>query len=598
MSMKKSFIWTLAAALTCGMAFTSCAKQDYPTPWNDPDSGWDNYSTNSSTVIDFEDEDDLSKFTVADASKMTTSIVEDETTGSKVAQFVRSGSSGLGLATLNFSEQTEDATTVKVAFDFNIKNYIQGASGIAIGDAAVNTKDLGGFSDGQWGFGANGVIMYFGGGRSRIVPGSTTNYDYFQINGVCVAAPEDDAVKAVAEPTWNRFTTEIWDNWLHFEADVDVANQTVSYTINKGDEVLYAGNDIPFVSDQALTCTQLSFHSGNAATVLFDNINITTTSGDASIQYADYTISYVDTEGNAIPEDLKTTITRRGRIGSAVTLLDADKANFSNADGSVKYIYQSDNTEGATITKEGTQIKIVYKSEEAPKYQYIFNCMIEGATGADAILAQIRGEEFEGKATTVYLPIGYYKDGKCYMTTPAQYNGRTVSVNGTEAKTQGYILTTINYALDESIVYFGECEDLQQEGEFAEGYHFGYFDRVSQGKTIIPKTNAALTTPVITAGTYDVNIFCRSDKGEVHVDMLYVKLADGTLQKVEALPDFVEYTKMKFHESMATLWNAGMGWLTFKSVTIPEGASLVIKNETTESALAFDCIKVTKIAAE
>jgi len=58
--------------------------------------------------------------------------------------------------------------------------------------------------------------------------------------------------------------------------------------------------------------------------------------------------------------------------------------------------------------------------------------------------------------------------------------------------------------------------------------------------------------------------------------------------------DSTDFTDFRF----ATLWNSGMGWLTFKSVTIPEGASLVIKNETAESKLAFDCIKVTKIAAE
>ena len=588
--MKKSFIWTLAAALTCSMAFTSCAKQDYPTPWNDPDSGWDNYSTNSSTVIDFENEDDLSKFTVADASKLAASVVEDEAAGSKVAQFVRSGSSGFGFAALKMPE-LEDATKAKVAFDFMIPNEILGQSAISLGDANVHNATNGGFntSSGQYGFGTNGAIFYLGAYRGRPY-GSDENY--FQINGVAAATSKEEHLAA-----------DVWGNWFHADVEIDITNKTVNYAISKGNEIWWEGEDVAFVSENAQSFTQLSLYVGNAGNekpgiYKIDNVKITKTSGDPNVEYADYTISYVDTEGNAIPEDLKTTITRRGKVGDAITLLDADKANFTNADGSIKYTYQSDNSEGATITAEGTQIKIVYKSEVVPKYQYIFNCMIEGATGADAILAQIRGEEFEGKTTTVYLPIGYYKNGKCYTTAPAQYNGKTAAVNGTEAMTQGYILTTINYSLDENIVYFADCEDLAQEGSFENGYNYGKFDRVSQGKTIIPLANASLTTPVITAGTYDVNIFCRSDKGEVHVDMLYVKLADGTLQKVEALPDFVEYSKKKFHESMATLWNAGMGWLTFKSVTIPEGASLVIKNETAESKLAFDCIKVTKIAAE
>ena len=597
MSMKKSFIWTLAAALTCGMAFTSCAKQDYPTPWNDPDSGWGNYSTNSSTETNFENEDDLTKFEVADASKLAASVVEDEAAGSKVAQFVRSGSSGFGFAALKMPE-LEDATKAKVAFDFMIPAEILGQSAISLGDANVHNATNGGFntSSGQYGFGTNGAIFYLGAYRGRPY-GSDENY--FQINGVAAAASKEEHLAA-----------DVWGNWFHADVEIDITNKTVNYAISKGNEIWWEGEDVAFVSENAQSFTQLSLYVGNDAgrndagdgipgIYKIDNVKITKISGDPNVEYADYTISYVDTEGNAIPEDLKTTITRRGKIGDAITLLDADKADFSNADGSVKYIYQSDNSEGATITAEGTQIKIVYKSEELPKYQYIFNCMIEGATGTDAILAQFRGEEFVGTKTTVYLPIAYYKDGKYYTTTPNTYNGKAESVDGTEPKVQEiYVLKTINYSLDENIVYFADCEDLAQEGSFENGYNYGKFDRVSQGKTIIPLANASLTTPVITAGTYDVNIFCRSDKGEVHVDMLYVKLADGTLQKVEALPDFVEYTKMKFHESMATLWNAGMGWLTFKSVTIPEGASLVIKNETAESKLAFDCIKVTKIAAE
>ena len=584
--MKKSFIWTLVAALTCGMAFTSCAKQDYPTPWNDPDSGWGNYSTNSSTETNFENEDDLTKFEVADASKLAASVVEDEAAGSKVAQFVRSGSSGFGFAALKMPE-LEDATKAKVAFDFMIPNEILGQSAISLGDANVHNATNGGFntSSGQYGFGTNGAIFYMGAFRGKAYGGGNENY--FQINGVPAAASKEEHLAA-----------DVWGNWFHADVEIDITNKTVNYAISKGNEIWWEGEDVAFVSENVQSFTQLSIYVGYSGTYKIDNVKITKTSGDPNVEYADYTISYVDTEGNAIPEDLKTTITRRGKIGDAITLLDADKADFSTADGSVKYIYQSDNSEGATITAEGTQIKIVYKSEELPKYQYIFNCMIEGATGTDAILAQFRGEEFVGTKTTVYLPIGYYRNGKCYTTAPAQHNGKTAAVNGTEAMTQGYILTTINYSLDENIVYFADCEDLAQEGSFENGYNYGKFDRVSQGKTIIPLANASLTTPVITAGTYDVNIFCRSDKGEVHVDMLYVKLADGTLQKVEALPDFVEYPKKKFHESMATLWNAGMGWLTFKSVTIPEGASLVIKNETAESKLAFDCIKVTKIAAE
>lgn len=574
--MKKSFIWTLAAALTCGMAFTSCAKQDYPTPWNDPDSGWGNYSTNSSTETNFENEDDLTKFEVADASKLAASVVEDEAAGSKVAQFVRSGSSGFGFAALKMPE-LEDATKAKVAFDFMIPAEILGQSAISLGDANVHNATNGGFNttSGQYGFGTNGAIFYMGAFRGKAYGGGNENY--FQINGVPAAASKEEHLAA-----------DVWGNWFHADVEIDITNKTVNYAISKGNETWWEGEDVAFVSENAQSFTQLSIYVGYTGTYKIDNVKITKTSGDPNVEYADYTISYVDTEGNAIPEDLKTTITRRGKVGDAITLLDADKANFTNADGSIKYTYQSDNSEGATITAEGTQIKIVYKSELAPKYQYIFNCMIEGATGADAILAQIRGEEFEGKTTTVYLPIGYYRNGKCYTTAPAQYNGKTAAVNGTEAKTQGYILTTINYSLDENMVYFADCEDMEIVGETVNGFSWGTFNRVSQGKHIRLNVGTSMTTKdaIATAGTYDIALYGRSDSGTSSPVTIYIVASDGTETKVEAAA------------SPETYASAGMGWFTFAGVTIPAGAKLKFVNETSGNGFGYDCLKVTKPAAE
>ena len=577
MSMKKSFIWTLAAALTCGMAFTSCAKQDYPTPWNDPDSGWGNYSTNSSTETNFENEDDLTKFEVADASKLAASVVEDEAAGSKVAQFVRSGSSGFGFAALKMPE-LEDATKAKVAFDFMIPAEILGQSAISLGDANVHNATNGGFntSSGQYGFGTNGAIFYMGAFRGKAY--GKSNENYFQINGVPAAASQEEHLAA-----------DVWGNWFHADFEIDITNKTVNYAISKGNEIWWEGEDVAFVSENVQSFTQLSLYVGYSGTYKIDNVKITKTSGDPNVEYADYTISYVDTEGNAIPEDLKTTITRRGKVGDAITLLDADKANFTNADGSIKYTYQSDNSEGATITAEGTQIKIVYKSEVVPKYQYIFNCMIEGATGIDAILAQIRGEEFEGKTTTVYLPIGYYRNGKCYTTAPAQYNGKTAAVNGTEAKTQGYILTTINYSLDENMVYFADCEDMEIVGGTANGFSWGTFNRVSQGKHIRLNAGTSMTTKdaISTAGTYDIALYVRNDSKTTSTSVTpYIVASDGTETKVEAAA------------SPETYASAVMGWFTFSGVQIPAGAKLKFVNETTLDGIGYDCLKVTKPAAE
>ena len=580
MSMKKSFIWTLAAALTCGMAFTSCAKQDYPTPWNDPDSGWDNYSTNSSTVIDFEDEASGDIFV---PNKLKYEIVKDETTenGTNVAKFTYDGK-GFCFATYSIKD-LEDATKVKASYDFCFPASISGEAAIALGDETVENLENGGFnlSNVQYGFGSNGAIFYLGASRGKI---NGANQNYFWVNGTPVAT-------TISEE--GRKADDLWGKWFHVDMVVNVTTKTLDFVVKHNDEIWYEGKDSAFISPNANACTQLGVFLGNSGSILIDNISFTKTSGDTKIEYANYTISYVDTEGNAIPEDVKATITRRGKVGDAITLLDADKADFSTADGSVKYIYQSDNSEGATITAEGTEIKIVYKSEVVPKYQYIFNCMIEGATGTDAILAQFRGEQFVGTTTTVYLPIGYYRNGKCYTTAPAQYNGKTAAVNGTEAKTQGYILTTINYSLDENMVYFADCEDMEIVGGFENGYSFGTFNRVSQGKHIRLLVGSSMTTKdaIATAGTYDIALYGRCDltsSPNAYPVTIYIVAADGTETKVEVTSS---------PESYATAGGT-MGWFTFSGVTIPVGAKLKFVNETDNKVFGYDCLKVTKPAAE
>ena len=564
--MKKNLMWMMAAILTSGLALTACSVDDNPNPnpAGDP----------IPTEIDFEDED-ASAITIP-GTRISMEVITDETAenGTKVAKFSRSNSSGFGYATLQLGD-FENATNAELSFDFMIPAEILGQSAISLGDTYVHNADNGGFntSNGQYGFGTNGAIFYMGAFRGKAYGGGNENY--FQINGQPAAASQEEHPAA-----------DVWGKWFHAEFLVDVLNKTVTYTIsNSADEIWWSGENVPFVSENANTFTQLSIFIGNTGTYEIDNISVTKTSKDTSIKYADYTISYVDTEGNPIPEDLKTTITRRGKVGDAITLLDADKANFTNADGSVKYTYQSDNAEGAVVTAEGTEIVIVYESAEVPKYQYIFNCMIEGGSGADAILAQFRGEEFEGKTTTVYLPIGYYRNEKCYVTTADQYNGKTASVNGTEAKTQGYILTTINYALDENMVYFADCEDMEIAGETVNGFSWGTFNRVSQGKHIRLNAGTSMTTKDVipVAGTFDIALYGRSDSGTSSPVTIYIVAADGTETKVEvaATPE--------------TYASAGMGWFTFASVTIPAGAKLKFVNETEWNGFGYDCLKVTKI---
>lgn len=554
-----------AAILTCGLTMTSCAAEDLPVdPADQP----------VVTDLDLEAEDALDAFVVADASKLAASIVDDEQSGSKAIQFVRSGSSGFGYATYEFPDM-ENATEVNISFDFKIPAEILGQSAISIGDAAVHNAATGGFntSSGQYGFGTNGAIFYLGAFRGKAYGGGNENY--FQINGQPAAASQEEHPAA-----------DVWGKWFHADIKVDVVGKLVSYSITNENDEWFAAEEVPFVSEGAETCTQLSVYVGYAGTYLLDNISVAKVKKDLSIKYADYIVNFVDTDGNPIPEELKVPITRRAKVGSSITLLDSDKANMQTADGSKKYIYQSDNSEGAIVSEEGTVINVVFKAEDVEKYKYIINGMIDGMSGLDGRLFMFNGEEYVGKTTTYLLPIGCGKDGAYYFVTPKQYNGYDVSINGSEETQAGYILTTVNYVLDPNVVYFADCEDMEFAGETINGFSWGTFNRVSQGKHIRLAAGTSMTTKdaISVAGTYDIALYGRSDSGTSYPVTIYIVASDGTETKVETAASPESYG------------NAGMGWFTFSNVEIPAGAKLKFVNETEGTGFGYDCLKVSKPA--
>lgn len=552
-----------AAILTCGMAMVSCAVEDLPVdPADQP----------VVTTLDLEGEDALDAFVVSD--RLVPSIVDDEDTGSKVIQFTRTNSSGFAYGTYQFPDM-ENATEMNVSFDFKIPTDIAGQSAIAIGDATVHNAATGGFntSSGQYGYGVNGAIFYFGAFRGKAYGGGNENY--FQINGLPAAASQEE-----------HPATDIWGKWFHADINVNVKEKLVSYSIMNGEEVWFAADDVAFVSENAQTCTQLSVFIGNTGSYLLDNIIVTKNTWDASIKYADYIVKYVDTDGNPIPEDLKVPVVRRGKVGTEITLLDSDKANMQTADGATKYIYQSDNSEGATITEDGTVINVVFKAEAVPTYKYILNGMIDGVSGIDGRLFMFQGEEFVGKVTTFYLPIGCSKDGAYYFVAPKTYNGYDVSFNGSEETTAGYVLQTVNYVLDPNVVYFADCEDMEIVGETINGYSWGTFNRVSQGKHIRLAVGTSMTTKdaISVAGTYDIALYGRSDSGTSYPVTIYIIASDGTETKVEAAA------------SPESFGSAGMGWFIFSNVAIPAGAKLKFVNETEGTGFGYDCLKVSKPA--
>ncbi len=573
--MKKTFLWMAAAIMTCGLAFTACSVSDNPNPAPDPTDEI------VPLVIDFEDETSVDVFV---PNKLNYEIVKDETTenGTNVAKFTYAGK-GFCFATFSMKD-LENATSVSVSYDFCFPASIAGQAAIVLGDEYVENEATGGFNIGnpQYGFGANGAIFYLGASRGKV---NGANQNYFWVNGVPVAS-------TISEE--GRTADDMWGKWFHVDMNVNVTEKTLDFVVSHKDEVWFEAKDSAFISNAAETCTQLGVFLGNAGSILIDNVDVTKKASDPNIKYADYTIKFVDTDGNALPEDLKPALTRRGKVGSAITLLDSDKATFKNGDGSITYNYVSDDATNAVVTAEGTVITVVYQIEQMKTYKYRLNLRLRDKDGnIIKRISYIDGEQFEGQTVQIGYYASYFFEGVWY-TTPVVDNakngiGRYYTFTGNEDKnSQDVCQKDIYYDPDESYVYIAEFEDptlMTLVGSVTNtnwgSFNGGLFTRFSGGLCAKLAADSYMYTQPLAGGTYQVGIYTRCDNG---------KTAPGVITLGYVLNG--EYTPLNL--ASAELADAFCNWTTIDNVVIPEGASLAVYNDGRGNNLSLDLLTIIK----
>jgi hypothetical protein len=154
---------------------------------------------------------------------------------------------------------------------------------------------------------------------------------------------------------------------------------------------------------------------------------------------------------------------------------------------------------------------------------------------------------------------------------------------------------------DESIVYFANFEDLalptedagngtglgQLVGTVNNWWNFtnGYWERFDGGRGIrLDADSYVWTEPIAVAGTYNVVIYGRNDVSQ-EVDNPYV-LGLKTGDDIKWLAS---------EEATIKPWgSATTGENVVENVVIPDGASLVIKNDDAAKMISLDDIKVVK----
>ena len=370
------------------------------------------------TVVNCNFEDSETLFS-AD-SRITVSNETNDLKVSNVVKFTCANNSqnGYSLATYNFSSLIgEDATIVKVAFDFYIPNENAAYRRFFTVGEASKRKGFGKTS-----YATAGSFFAFGLARN-------SSANYFSINGASTTAAAS--------------ATNVLSAWAHAEITVNHSTKKVSYAITSidGSSTYYTGSDIAFTDNDAAYCNQIDFFDCQDNTVSYlDNLVITKYVDQSKVQTT-YTVKYQDGNGN----NLKDAENYNIYVGDTFTASATDMGIFYSSDNSKKYVYVSGNeSKTASATASENVITLVFK--EYSKIAYT----VTAKNGEDVLTTLQSGEAYADGSTTVYWS-KYIKIDNIWYETTGSY-GKVI----TEAGNTDVAYTATN------VYYFVEAENINK----------------------------------------------------------------------------------------------------------------------------------------
>lgn len=489
----------------------------------------------SSTTTTYDFEDDKPIFT-AD-SRISVAVESNTGLNSKVVAFTnaKNAANAYSFAHYDFSDLVKGASKVTVSFDYY--NTKGGYGIVSLGDAT--TRGTTGGSSKQT-YNGTGALFRIG-----------SNKNYALIN----------SSEILSQSTY-------CDQWLKVSVTVDNDYKTLSYTVKKNDGTVLTEETNAGYYNEANSCSQIDVfgYINSNKMVMIDNLSITSEI-DESRKYVDYTIKYVDADGN----EIKDSRTANGLVGLSVQVLSSDKEAIYNQDKSKKYVYDSDDSAAKTIGEEGNTV-VTVKFKEAQKYTYAIKAVDESGNELKEIVS---GSQFEGDDITAYYSKAFQQDGKWYMAD----QNKNEPYYGVKFTAAGTTKVTFKEA---SIEYFAEVEELDVSGSFAVigGYIAG---RYSNGKTgRLSKKSYAYTDAFTNGGKYTLYLWARNNSSSAVANIVVAtKAADGT---VTALSETFED------------WTKGLSASkSLSGIVIPKGSSLVLQNSSDyNSNLELDYIYLVK----
>lgn len=280
-------------------------------------------------------------------------------------------------------------------------------------------------------------------------------------------------------PDKSKYTT--------FTISLDYATKTITSVVTcptkSGEGVFYATltNTNPVATFNVWGC---GVGDNQDRASIIDDIQIQTTEGDYSVEYADYTVHFQDNNGTKVKED----DVRNGVVGAIVNANAGDKVTFI-ADGS-KYIYSSDGS-GTTVTANGeAEFTVTYTKYVSTTYH------VNAQAGGENILTDmVTGSAYLDGSTTAFWSKYINVSDQWYVADETTYSAAITTAT-----------TNVAYTATDAIDYFFEFEDMN----ISSSYNNQTGDtRFSNGaaKTLGSNGANAKTTSTIAAGVYTISMY-------------------------------------------------------------------------------------------
>ena len=210
------------------------------------------------------------------------------------------------------------------------------------------------------------------------------------------------------------------------------------------------------------TCVIMVISNGQAGGYIYGKgsadyapaLAVTTASED---DLAAYQVKYVVGEN-----EVKEAENLKGLKNAPITLKAEQKADFYNEDGTVKYIYVSDDAESKTVSDDGsTVVTVTYRL--ADTFSYIVNAVL-----GDYVMEVNNGQLFEGDSETVGYPRYVLNGADLYEIAQGNpYYAITVSPT---VNNQEYDKTYTLKEANSNVVFYAEAEDIPNVTPFRDTY--------------------------------------------------------------------------------------------------------------------------------